>query len=61
VIPTAPLPKLPHLTLQAREFIRAIREKDKPLNSGSQAMMLMQMLDVAMKSSEIGRAVAIVP
>jgi predicted dehydrogenase len=54
-----PKPKANEVTLQAREFIRAIREQDEPLNSGSQAVMLMQMLDAAMKSSEIGRAVAI--
>ncbi|MCH8292225.1 Gfo/Idh/MocA family oxidoreductase [Candidatus Poribacteria bacterium] len=56
-----PEQKADPVTLQAREFIRAIREKDEPLNSGSQAVMLMQMLDAATKSSEIGRAVAIVP
>ena len=49
------------ITLQAREFIRAIQDGDEPLNSGSQAVMLMQMLDAAMKSSEIGSAVAIQP
>jgi predicted dehydrogenase len=56
-----PPQKANDITLQAREFIRAIREKDTPLNSGSQAVMLMQMLDAAMKSSEIGSAVAIQP
>ena len=55
----APAQKADEITLQAREFIRAIREGDEPLNSGSQAVMLMQMLDAAMKSSEIGSAVAI--
>ena len=55
----SPAQKANVITLQAREFIRAIREADEPLNSGSQAVMLMQMLDAAMKSSEIGSAVAI--
>ncbi len=55
----APAQKADEITLQTREFIRAIREGDEPLNSGSQAVMLMQMLDAAMKSSEIGSAVAI--
>ncbi len=49
------------ITLQAREFIRAIRDQDEPLNSGSQAVMLMQILDAAMKSSEINSAVTIQP
>ncbi len=57
----APVQKANEVTLQAREFIRAIREEDAPLNSGSQAVMLMQMLDAAMKSSEIGRAITIPP
>ncbi len=57
----APAQKANEVTLQTREFIRAIREGDEPLNSGSQAVMLMQMLDAAMKSSEIGSAVAIQP
>ena len=55
----APAQKANEITLQAREFIRAIREEDEPLNPGSQAVMLMLMLDAAMKSSEIGSAVAI--
>ena len=60
VKPMKPSPqKADEITLQAREFIRAIREEDTPLNSGSQAVMLMQMLDAAMKSSEISSAVAI--
>jgi predicted dehydrogenase len=57
----APPQKADDITLQAREFIRAIREEDEPLNPGSQAVMLMQMLDGAMKSSEIGSAVPIQP
>ncbi len=62
VKPMKPAPqKADEITLQAREFIRAIREEDESLNSGSQAVMLMQMLDGAMKSSEIGSAVAIQP
>ncbi|MYF99928.1 Gfo/Idh/MocA family oxidoreductase [Candidatus Poribacteria bacterium] len=62
VKPMKPSPqKADDITLQAQEFIRAIREKDEPLNSGSQAVMLMQMLDAAMKSSEIGSAVSIQP
>ena len=47
------------VTLQTREFVRAIRDGDAPLNSGTEAVMLMQMLDAAMESGEIGRAVAI--
>ncbi len=54
-----PTQKADDITLQAREFIRAIREQNEPLNSGSQAVMLMQMLDAAMKSSEINSAVPI--
>ena len=62
VTPMKPAPqKADDITLQAREFIRAIREGDEPLNPGSQAVMLMQMLDGAMKSSEIGSAVTIQP
>ena len=62
VKPMKPAPqKADDITLQAQEFIRAIRENDTPLNSGSEAVMLMQMLDAAMKSSEIGSAVAIKP
>ena len=62
VKPMKPQPqKANDITLQAREFIRAIQDGDEPLNSGSQAVMLMQMLDAAMKSSEIGSAVAIQP
>lgn len=49
------------ITLQAREFVRAIRDQDEPLNSGSEAVMLMQILDAAMKSSEINSAVTIQP
>lgn len=56
-----PAQKADDITLQAREFIRAIRDQDEPLNSGSQAVMLMQMLDAAMKSSETNRAVTIQP
>jgi len=47
------------VTLQTREFIRAIREKDEPISSASQAIMLMQMLDAAMKSSEVGKSIPI--
>ena len=54
-----PAQKADDITLQAREFIRSIRDQDEPLNSGSQALMLMQILDAAMKSSEINRAVPI--
>ena len=37
---------------QAKEFIRAIREKDEPMNSPGQAVMLMQMLDALKKSGQ---------
>ena len=47
------------VTLQTREFIRSIKEEDQPLNSADQAVMLMQILDGAMESSNIGRSVAI--
>ncbi len=47
------------VTLQTREFIRSIKEEDQPLNSADQAVMLMQMLDGAMKSSDTRCAVAI--
>ena len=62
VEPMKPAPQeADDITLQAREFIRAIRDKDEPLNPGSQAVMLMQMLDGAMKSSETNSAVTIQP
>lgn len=44
---------------QAREFIRAVRKRDEPLNSPVQAVMLMQMLDALRKSGETRRAVKI--
>ena len=47
------------VTLQTREFIRSIKEKDQSLNSADQAVMLMQMLDGAMESSDTRCAVAI--
>ncbi|MBF73139.1 hypothetical protein CMK20_03015 [Candidatus Poribacteria bacterium] len=47
------------VTLQTREFIRSIKEEDQPLNSADQAVMLMQMLDGAMESSDTRCAVAI--
>ena len=47
------------VTLQTREFIRSIQEMDQPLNSADQAVMLMEMLDGAMHSSQSGKAVAI--
>ena len=47
------------VTLQSQEFIRAIIEKDQPLNPAAEAVMLMQMLDSAMESSRIGKAVPI--
>lgn len=62
VKPIKPAPqKADEFTLQAQEFIRAIRENDEPLNSGTEAVMLMQVLDAAMKSSENGSAVVIQP
>ena len=47
------------VTLQTREFIRSIKEEDQPLNSADQAVMLMQMLDGAMESSDTRCSVAI--
>ena len=47
------------ITLQSQEFIRAIIEKDQPLNPAAEAVMLMQMLDSAMESSQTGKAVPI--
>jgi len=35
----------PVFTAQAKEFVRALRAQDEPLNSPEQAVMLMQMLD----------------
>ena len=62
VEPMKPSPqKADDITLQAREFIRSIRDQDEPLNSGSEAVMLMQILDAAMKSSETKSAVTIQP
>lgn len=45
--------------LQAREFIRAIREGDEPISSAEQGVMLMQMLEGLRISSETGKAVSI--
>lgn len=50
---------LPLFAAQAREFIRAVRERDEPLNSPAQAVMLMQMLDALKISGEKHRAVRI--
>ena len=49
----------PVFTAQAKEFIRALRAHDEPLNSADQAIMLMQMLDALKKSGETRRAVKI--
>ena len=46
---------------QAREFIRAVREEDVPLNSPDQAIMLMQMLDALLKSGETRKSIRISP
>lgn len=51
--------KVPDFHLQAREFIRAIRAKDEPLNSASQAVQLMQMLETLKRSAASGRSVTI--
>ena len=50
---------VPVFTAQAREFIRAVRHHDEPMNSPKQAVMLMQMLDALKKSGETQRAVSI--
>jgi len=44
---------------QAKEFARAIRAGDEPMNSPAQAVMLMQMLDALKKSGETRRSVRI--
>ena len=49
----------PVFTAQAKEFIRAVRAQDEPLNSPDQAVMLMQMLDALKRSGETRRAVEI--
>jgi predicted dehydrogenase len=49
----------PVFALQSREFVRAIRAGDDPLNSAAQAVMLMQMLDALRKSGDTGSAVRI--
>lgn len=58
-----PMPELKlegdSVALQAREFIRAIKEGDDPISSAAQGVMLMQMLDGARKSSELRRSVSI--
>lgn len=51
--------RAPTFAAQAREFVRAVRAKDEPLNSTRQAVMLMQMLDALRKSGEKRRAVRI--
>ena len=55
------LPKkpLPVFTAQSKEFVRAIRTGDDPINSAGQAVMLMQMLDALRKSGDTQRAVRI--
>jgi len=45
--------------LQAKDFLRAVREGAEPTNSSRQAVMLMQMLDALRKSGEKQRAVRI--
>lgn len=45
--------------LQAKDFLRAVREGTPPINSAEQAIMLMQMLDALRKSGETQRAVRI--
>jgi predicted dehydrogenase len=45
--------------LQAREFVRAVKAGDEPLNSSAQAIMLMQMLDALKKSGETRKSVRI--
>ena len=57
----APRKVRPAFVLQSREFVRAIRAQDDPINSADQAVMLMQMLDALKKSGETGRAVGIPP
>ena len=54
-----PRKAVPVFTAQSREFIRAIRERDTPMNSADQAVMLMQMLGALRKSGDTGRAVRI--
>jgi len=49
----------PVFTAQAKEFIRALRAQDEPLNASDQAVMLMQMLDALKESGERRRAVRI--
>ena len=56
-----PVPKkeVPVFTAQSKEFLRAVRAQDAPMNSAAQAVMLMQMLEALAKSGETGRAVRI--
>jgi predicted dehydrogenase len=55
------LPKKPRPSFeaQAREFVRAVRAGGEPLNSASQAVMLMQILDALRKSGDTGGGVRI--
>jgi predicted dehydrogenase len=50
---------LPSFDAQAREFIRAVRHRDEPLNSTKQAIQLMQMIDALKQSSKTGKSVQI--
>ncbi len=50
---------LPPFEAQARDFIKAVRKNTEPMNSASQAVMLMQMIDALRKSAETGRSVKI--
>jgi predicted dehydrogenase len=56
-----PAKALPVFEAQAKEFVRAVRAGDEPLNSAAQAVMLMQMLDALRRSGDSGRAVRIKP
>lgn len=54
-----PKKALPVFSAQAREFVRAVRAGDEPMNSPEQAVMIMQMLDALKLSGEKRRAVRI--
>ena len=49
----------PEFVRQARDFLRAVRQRSTPTNSAEQAVMLMQMLDALRKSGDTQRAVRI--
>jgi predicted dehydrogenase len=45
--------------IQAANFIKSVRGKDKPLATGEQGLVLMRLLDAVYKSGKLGREVSV--